>query len=104
MTIEDIVAASGTGERSLFYGFKRWCGTTPKAYLREVRLAMARHALESGRPGDASVAQTAMNAGFRRFCQCSRLYLQPYGQSPYATRRLLGNRRCRNTVIRRTSD
>src|SRR5690606_26227317 len=39
--IEQLVEVSGVSSRSLYYGFRRWRGTTPMSYLRNLRLSLA---------------------------------------------------------------
>ena len=50
ITVENIATHAEVSLRTLFYGFKRWRGTTPMAvYVRDAKLDIARRELEQGR-------------------------------------------------------
>jgi AraC-like DNA-binding protein len=85
LTVDDIAAVAGVSPRSLFYGFKRWRNTTPMAYVRDVRLDIARQALEKARVTGGTVSEAAMNAGFTNFSQFSKIYKARFGETPSAT-------------------
>jgi AraC-like DNA-binding protein len=89
LTIDDIAAAARVSARTLFYGFKRWRGKSPMAYVRDTRLDLARRELERGQEHGGSVSRAAINAGFTNFSQFSRIYKARFGETPSAT--LLGH-------------
>lgn len=89
LTIENIAAVAKVSPRTLFYGFKRWRGKSPMAYVRDARLDIARKELEMGRESGGSVSGAAINAGFTNFSQFSRIYKARFGEPPSAT--LLGH-------------
>jgi AraC-like DNA-binding protein len=87
ITVTDIAAAAGVVPRTLQYAFRRHRNTTPMAYLRQVRLAMAHEELLAAQTGDATIiAAVAARWGFRpkRFADA---YRQIYGLTPSQTRR-----------------
>ncbi|HEY0107812.1 MAG TPA: AraC family transcriptional regulator [Rhizomicrobium sp.] len=85
LTVDRIAAVAGVSARSMFYGFKRWRDATPMAYVRNVRLDIARKELEKGRTTGATVSQAAVNAGFSNFSQFSKIYKARFGETPSAT-------------------
>lgn len=85
LTIEEMADAAYIGARSLYYGFKQALGTTPMAYLRQVRLAHARRYLEAAAESGRSVADIAVEVGFVNFSHFSKLYRQHFGESPTDT-------------------
>jgi AraC-like DNA-binding protein len=89
VTVEEIAAAAGVSARTLFYGFKRWRSKTPMAYLRDLRLEIARKELERSQRTGGTVSQAALSAGFNNLSQFSRIYKARFGETPSAT--LLAN-------------
>jgi AraC-like DNA-binding protein len=85
LTVDSIASAAGVSARSMFYGFKRWRGTTPMAFVRNARLDVARKELEAARHTGATVSQAAINAGFTNFSQFSKIYKARFGETPSAT-------------------
>jgi AraC-like DNA-binding protein len=89
LSIEHIAAAAKVSTRTLFYGFKRWRGKSPMAFVRDARLDMARKELEQGQELGTTVSKAAINAGFTNFSQFSRIYKARFGETPSTT--LLGH-------------
>lgn len=87
ITPQDLVTVAGVSARSLYYGFRRWRGTTPMAYLRNVRLALARKELEAARANGGNVTEIAMNVGYEHLSRFSKDYREKYGESPSMTLR-----------------
>jgi AraC-like DNA-binding protein len=87
LTIGAIADAAGASERSLFYGFRRWRGTTPMAYLRELRLGRARRELLKARASGGTVSDAALRSGFTNFSQFTQAYKARYHETPSATLR-----------------
>lgn len=85
--IEDLVAVSGVSSRSLYYGFRRWRGTTPMSFLRNLRLSAAHDELRHARDEGQRVTHIAMNIGYDHLSRFSRDYKQRFGESPSATMR-----------------
>jgi AraC-like DNA-binding protein len=87
VTIEDIARVTGVSTRSLFYGFRRWRDTTPMAYLKKLRLDVAREALRSAARTGASVTDVATSVGFFHLSRFSSEYKARFGEPPSATLR-----------------
>lgn len=82
LTIEDLTAAAGISERSLFSHFSEFLGTTPMRYLEARRLERARMCLISGKE---SVESAARKAGFRHMGRFSGCYQKAFGELPSET-------------------
>jgi AraC-like DNA-binding protein len=86
ITTDDLVTVGGVSARSIYHGFRRFRSTTPMAYLKAVRLDMARAALARGRlHGNASVTEAATAAGYSNLSQFSRDYRMRFRESPSQT-------------------
>lgn len=83
--IEDLVAVAGVSSRSLYYGFRRWRGTTPMNYLRQVRLNVAHEELKRARDTGNNVTRIALGVGYDHLSRFSKDYKERFGQSPSAT-------------------
>ena len=78
----------GVGPRTLQYAFRRHRDTTPLAYLRRVRLALAREDLVAAEPGDGTtIAEVAARWGYARPGRFADAYRQMYGEPPSQTLR-----------------
>jgi tetratricopeptide (TPR) repeat protein len=64
--------------------FRSYIGSSPSAYLRELRLAQVRKALLKP-PTGASVTEIAAHCGFSHLGRFAGLYKSRYGESPSAT-------------------
>jgi transcriptional regulator GlxA family with amidase domain len=87
LTVGMIAEQVGVSERSLQLAFQKELGTSPVAYLRDVRLEHARRALLATSPGEMSISRVAADAGFvhlSRFAQC---YRTKFGENPSQTLR-----------------
>ncbi|MGN8049921.1 helix-turn-helix domain-containing protein [Curtobacterium sp. 22159] len=87
----EIATAAGVSVRTLQEGFQRREGTTPTAWLRDLRLAKARLGLQLADPHETSVAEIAQSCGFRHMGRFSGAYVSAYGEYPGDT--LHGRRR-----------
>ena len=87
VTIEELAQVAGVSCRSLFYGFRRWRDTTPMAYLKKLRLDVARETLRSGARTGASVTDVATAVGFYHLSRFSGEYKARFGEPPSATLR-----------------
>jgi AraC-like DNA-binding protein len=76
---EQLAQVAGVSLRSLYAGFKQFCGVSPMQYLKDLRLERARADLLSG---SASVGGTALRWGFGHLGRFSADYRQRYGESP----------------------
>lgn len=84
ITMDDIVIASGVSVRTVFYGFKRWRGTSPMGLLRDLRLDKAQALLSQGQAGPRSVGAAAIAVGLTNLSQFSKLYKARFGKNPSA--------------------
>ncbi len=87
LDIAAIAEGSGVSARTLQYGFRKYRGASPMAFLRDVRLSSARRALVDGRGG--SIGEVASAAGYPSKSQFARDYRASFGESPTETRRTL---------------
>jgi AraC-like DNA-binding protein len=87
INVDRIAGAGGVSPRTMFYGFKHWRNTTPMAHVRNIRLDLARAALERARAEGGTVSHAALDAGFSNFSQFSKIYKARFGESPSATLR-----------------
>lgn len=83
--IDQLVAVSGVSSRSLYYGFRRWRGTTPMTYLRNLRLSLAHEELKCARETGGNVTRVALGVGYDHLSRFSKDYRQRFGQSPSVT-------------------
>jgi AraC family ethanolamine operon transcriptional activator len=87
ITIRDLCLATGASERTLHDAFRRHLGTTPKAYLKLIRLNAVHRELEQGDPG-TTVTGVAMRWGFFHPGWFSHDYRLMFGRTPSDTLRV----------------
>ena len=85
--LDDLVHAGGVSKRSLHAGFRKYYGVSPMAYLRNVRLDMARLRLAQLGSGDVSVTEAALGCGFTHLSKFAAAYKDRFGELPSATLR-----------------
>ena len=81
ISIEDIVAATGSSARSLFRAFHQSRGYTPLQFTKEVRLRNAHRVLSQTRPG-ITVTEVALTCGFSDLSRFSKDFSRAFGVSP----------------------
>ena len=79
----ELALAAGISLRELERLFRRWLGTTPGAYYRQLRLERARSLLQQSAH---SVTEIALACGFGSLASFSRAYKARFGQPPSASR------------------
>ena len=85
IALADLTGVAGVSARALQTGFRRFRNTTPMAYLRAIRLELARADLaKAGRQG-ASVAAVANAHGFGHLGRFARAYQARFAESPSET-------------------
>src|SRR5215471_14044321 len=85
IALADLTGVAGVSTRALQTGFRRFRNTTPMAYLRAIRLELARADLaKAGRQG-ASVAGVANAHGFGHLGRFARAYQARFGELPSET-------------------
>lgn len=85
LSIEQMAEYADVSVRTLFAGFREFTGTSPMAYLRDVRLEQVHQELCSNR--EASVTDVALKWGFAHLGRFSQEYRKRYGELPSMTRR-----------------
>lgn len=83
--LDDLLAVSGTGVRTLQTAFLRHRGTTPMRFLRDRRLERAR--AEMLRRPEARLTDIAIECGFTHLGRFARHYRERFGEPPSHTRR-----------------
>jgi AraC-like DNA-binding protein len=86
-TVADIATAVGLSIRALDDGFRRYVGTPPMTYLREVRLARAHEELVAGDADVTTATDVAGNWGFWHYGRFAAAYRRRYGRTPSQTLR-----------------
>jgi transcriptional regulator GlxA family with amidase domain len=87
LSVEDVASATGISVRALQDGFRKYYGTTPMGYLREVRLKAVRMRLLQADPSTTTVSDAAARCGFVHLGRFSVQYREKFGESPSATLR-----------------
>ena len=87
ISLADLAGVAGVSMRALQLGFRRFRNTTPMAYLRALRLELARRELaRAGREG-GSVASVANVCGLWHLGRFAGDYQTRFGESPSQTLR-----------------
>lgn len=79
-----MAVVAGTSVRRLQEGFRRWVGSSPTAYLTEIRLRRA-HADLTATPA-ATVSDVAARWGFSSASRFAAAYRRHYGVPPSQAR------------------
>lgn len=87
LTLSSIATRSYISARSLQEGFQRQLGTTPMAYLREVRLRRAHQTLLESEPSVTTVASVAHRWGFSNLGRFAAAHAGRYRETPVETLR-----------------
>ena len=87
VTASDIAQAVGLSVRALDEGFRRHVGSSPMAYLREVRMARAHRELVDSDPDMTTATLIACTWGFGNYGRFSLAYRRRYGCTPSETLR-----------------
>lgn len=87
LKISDMTEVAGVSERTLYNGFRRWRGVSPKSYLKTVRLDRVRTELLGPDSKNRSVSDIAREYGFRHMGNFARDYGKRFGEKPSKTRR-----------------
>lgn len=87
LTVAELAHAVGVSVRCLQEGFRRHLGTSPMAYLRDLRLAGAHRALVESSTDSTTVTAVAYQWGFTHLGRFSAAYRSKYGVAPSRTLR-----------------
>ena len=93
LTVSSIAARSHISVRSLQQGFRHYLGTSPMAYVREVRLRKAHQNLLESDPSTASVGSVAYHWGFTNLGRFAAAHAARYDEPPAVTLRRRAFRR-----------
>ena len=85
ITLPGLAATCGAPERTLLKQFKRFVGLSPLAYLRRLRLNLARSALSQA-DCETAISEIAVSCGFTHLGRFATEYRRAFGESPSATR------------------
>src|SRR4029077_2536294 len=105
LTVSSIAARCHVSVRSLQQDFRRYLGTSPMAYLREVRLRRAHQSVLESAPWATSVASVAYRWGFTNLGRFAAAHAARYDEPPATTlrrRTFLRRRRNRGGVEERS--
>ncbi len=80
VTADQMALLAGVSLRSLYAGFKEYCGVSPMQYLRSLRLDGARSTLLN--EPECNIASVAMRWGFGHLGRFSSEYKQRFGETP----------------------
>lgn len=86
ITSQDIASAAGVSRRALYAGFRRFRDISPGAFLKSVRLELARQALEHAASSE-TVTRVALNCGFTHMSKFARDFRRRFGRPPSASAR-----------------
>jgi AraC-like DNA-binding protein len=87
LTLAEIAARSHISVRTLQQGFQRHLGTSPMAYLREVRLRRAHQTLLRSDPSTVTVTSVAYQWGFTNVGRFAAVHAARYRETPAETLR-----------------
>jgi AraC-like DNA-binding protein len=87
LTLSSVAARSHISVRALQQGFQRHLGTSPMAYLREVRLHRAHQTLLASDPTTVTVASVAYRWGFTNLGRFAAAHANRYRETPAKTLR-----------------
>ena len=87
VSLPALSTAIGISVRTVQSAFVQVRGTTPTAFLREMRLDRVRLALEAADHRETTVAEVAEAWGFRHLGRFSAVYLRSFGEYPAETLR-----------------
>jgi len=89
-TVSELALRVSVSVRSLQEGFRRSMGTTPTAYLRELRLEQVHDELLHAEPGAVSVSDVAARWGITHFGRFAANYQRRFAEKPSETVRRSG--------------
>jgi len=89
ITLEKLVNVSGVSQRSLHTGFKKFFGTSPMRYLKNVRLDLVRLELKNSDLRSTTVTEVAYSYGFNHLSKFTNQYKLRFSELPSETLRNL---------------
>ena len=94
ITLPGLAATCAAPERTLLKQFKRFVGLSPLAYLRRLRLNLARSELSQA-DCETAISEIAISCGFTHLGRFATEYRRAFGESPSATRQRVRGQRHR---------
>jgi AraC family ethanolamine operon transcriptional activator len=88
-TVADLCSVAGTSRRTLEYAFRDYFGTSPKKFIKALRLNAARNDLLRGHTDSSQVVEIASGWGFSHMGQFAADYRHLFGETPSDTLRRL---------------
>lgn len=86
-TVDDLCRIADTSRRTLEYSFSDYFGTSPKRFIKALKLNAARNDLLTGSYGSEQVVEIASGWGFTHMGQFSADYRRMFGEKPSETLR-----------------
>jgi AraC-like DNA-binding protein/tetratricopeptide (TPR) repeat protein len=99
ITLTGLSSACGVPERTLLRQFQRFVGLAPLAYLRRLRLNVAKSELVSAQCTDA-ISDIAMRCGFSHLGRFATEYRRLFGETPSITRERVRARAVDSTLAK----
>ena len=84
ISLTQLESVSGITARGLQHGFRKHYGCSPMQWVRQRRLELARSQLDAA-SREESVTKIALDCGFTRMGDFSRIYYQAFGEYPSDT-------------------
>lgn len=91
ITLPGLAATCAAPERTLLKQFKRFVGLSPLAYLRRLRLNLARSELSQA-DCETAISEIAISCGFTHLGRFATAYRRAFGELPSATRQRVRGR------------
>lgn len=86
-TVDDLCDIGNTSRRTLEYSFRDYFGTSPKRFIKALKLNAARNDLMAANYGTEQIVEIASGLGFTHMSQFSTDYRQMFGEKPSETLR-----------------
>ena len=86
-TVDAFCCIADTSRRTLEYSFRDYFGTSPKRFIKALKLNAARNDLLAGCHGSEQVVEIASGLGFTHMGQFSTDYRRMFGEKPSETLR-----------------
>jgi AraC family ethanolamine operon transcriptional activator len=86
-TVDDLCDIGNTSRRTLEYSFRDYFGTSPKRFIKALKLNAARNDLLAANFGTEQIVEIASGLGFTHMSQFSTDYRQMFGEKPSETLR-----------------
>lgn len=82
INLERVLEFYGGPMRTFYYNFKKYTGSTPHQYIKNIRLNAVHKMLKKSDPGFIGVREVAYQFGFRHLGQFAKDYNHLFGEMP----------------------